>query len=75
MTSGFNHELELDEFAGTAPRSPPIVGDSCPERTLSAQLLGAFLVVRIRPGSSHQVVSARHDVVSGGKGAMAAPGA
>ena len=35
-TSGFNHELELDEFAGTAPLSPLIVGDSCPERTLIA---------------------------------------
>jgi hypothetical protein len=30
-------KLELDEFARTAPRSPFIVGDSCPERTLSDQ--------------------------------------
>ena len=39
-TSGFNHELELDEFARTAPRSPFIVGDSCPERTATGRLTG-----------------------------------
>ena len=39
-TSGFNHELELDEFARTAPRSPLIVGDSCPERTATGRPTG-----------------------------------
>jgi hypothetical protein len=39
-TSGFNHELELDEFAGTPLRSPFIVGDSCPERTATGRLTG-----------------------------------
>jgi len=36
LTFGFNHGLELDEVAGTAPRSPLIVGDSCPQQPVAA---------------------------------------